>query len=112
VFSGKGGNQNRLWGKRNVERELGFLRGRQHGLPIIRVSVDHGTAFGKAGEGRANPESLVDALRIASRFASPGWTASGSAGDFIFMARLDQVYELQDLLEGLPHPFVEDAVSR
>jgi 4-hydroxythreonine-4-phosphate dehydrogenase len=42
------------------------------GLPIIRVSVDHGTAFGKAGEGRANPESMVDALRIASRFASPG----------------------------------------
>jgi len=41
-------------------------------LPIIRVSVDHGTAFGKAGEGRANPESLVDALRIAARFASPG----------------------------------------
>jgi 4-hydroxythreonine-4-phosphate dehydrogenase len=40
------------------------------GLPIIRVSVDHGTAFGKAGEGRANPESMVDALRIASRFAS------------------------------------------
>jgi 4-hydroxythreonine-4-phosphate dehydrogenase len=42
------------------------------GLPIIRVSVDHGTAFGKAGEGRANPESLVDALQIAARFASPG----------------------------------------
>jgi 4-hydroxythreonine-4-phosphate dehydrogenase len=41
------------------------------GLPIIRVSVDHGTAFGKAGEGRANPESMVDALRIASRFATP-----------------------------------------
>lgn len=40
------------------------------GLPIIRVSVDHGTAFGKAGEGRANPESMVEALRIASRFAS------------------------------------------
>jgi 4-hydroxythreonine-4-phosphate dehydrogenase len=42
------------------------------GLPIIRVSVDHGTAFGKAGEGRANPESIVDAIRIAVRFASPG----------------------------------------
>jgi 4-hydroxythreonine-4-phosphate dehydrogenase len=34
------------------------------GLPIIRTSVDHGTAFGKAGEGRANEESLVDAIDI------------------------------------------------
>ena len=35
------------------------------GLPIIRTSVDHGTAFGKAGEGRANEESLVDAIKTA-----------------------------------------------
>jgi len=35
------------------------------GLPIIRTSVDHGTAFGKAGEGRANEESLVDAVNAA-----------------------------------------------
>jgi len=35
------------------------------GLPIIRTSVDHGTAFGKAGEGRANEESLVDAIDMA-----------------------------------------------
>jgi len=35
------------------------------GLPLIRVSVDHGVAFGKAGEGRANPESMVDALKLA-----------------------------------------------
>jgi 4-hydroxythreonine-4-phosphate dehydrogenase len=41
------------------------------GLPIIRVSVDHGTAFGKAGEGRANPESMVQALRIAAQLAIP-----------------------------------------
>ena len=32
------------------------------GLPIIRTSVDHGTAFGKAGEGRANEESMMDAI--------------------------------------------------
>ena len=32
------------------------------GLPIIRTSVDHGTAFGKAGEGRANEESMLDAI--------------------------------------------------
>ena len=35
------------------------------GLPIIRTSVDHGTAFGKAGEGRANEESMIDAIDIA-----------------------------------------------
>ncbi|MDR1376308.1 MAG: 4-hydroxythreonine-4-phosphate dehydrogenase PdxA [Synergistaceae bacterium] len=35
------------------------------GLPIIRTSVDHGTAFGKAGEGRANEESMVDAVDAA-----------------------------------------------
>ena len=29
------------------------------------TSVDHGTAFGKAGEGRANEESLVDAMDMA-----------------------------------------------
>lgn len=32
------------------------------GLPIVRASVDHGTAFGKAGEGRANEESMMDAI--------------------------------------------------
>lgn len=40
------------------------------GLPIIRVSVDHGTAFGKAGEGRANPESMIQAIQIAALLAS------------------------------------------
>ena len=35
------------------------------GLPIIRTSVDHGVAFGKAGEGRANPQSMIDAIRMA-----------------------------------------------
>jgi 4-phospho-D-threonate 3-dehydrogenase / 4-phospho-D-erythronate 3-dehydrogenase len=39
------------------------------GLPIIRVSVDHGTAFGKAGEGRANPQSMVEAIKLAARLA-------------------------------------------
>ncbi len=37
------------------------------GLPVIRVSVDHGTAFGKAGEGRANPESMIQAIQIAAK---------------------------------------------
>ena len=39
------------------------------GLPVIRVSVDHGTAFGKAGEGRANPESMIQAIKIAAQLA-------------------------------------------
>jgi 4-hydroxythreonine-4-phosphate dehydrogenase len=39
------------------------------GLPIIRVSVDHGTAFGKAGEGRANPESMIQAIKIAAQLS-------------------------------------------
>jgi len=40
------------------------------GLPIIRTSVDHGTAFGKAGKNRANEESLVDAINMAVTFAA------------------------------------------
>jgi len=39
------------------------------GLPIVRTSVDHGTAFGKAGEGRANPESMIQAIRLAARLS-------------------------------------------
>lgn len=39
------------------------------GLPIIRTSVDHGTAFGKAGEGRANEESMIDAIEMAITMA-------------------------------------------
>ena len=35
------------------------------GLPIIRTSVDHGTAFNIAGSGQANPASLVSAIRVA-----------------------------------------------
>lgn len=40
------------------------------GLPIIRVSVDHGTAFDKAGEGRANPDSMIQAITIAAELAT------------------------------------------
>ncbi|MCP4148473.1 MAG: 4-hydroxythreonine-4-phosphate dehydrogenase PdxA [bacterium] len=35
------------------------------GLPIIRTSVDHGTAFGKAGKGLADEKSLTDAIEYA-----------------------------------------------
>ncbi len=39
------------------------------GLPIIRTSVDHGTAFDRAGDGIANEESMVDAIKMASVMA-------------------------------------------
>ena len=39
------------------------------GLPIIRTSVDHGTAFDIAGRGIADPSSLVEAVRLAARLA-------------------------------------------
>jgi 4-hydroxythreonine-4-phosphate dehydrogenase len=39
------------------------------GLPFIRTSPDHGTAFDIAGTGRANPASLIAALRLAARLA-------------------------------------------
>ena len=40
------------------------------GLPFIRTAPDHGTAFDIAGTGRANPASLVAALRLAARMAA------------------------------------------
>jgi 4-hydroxythreonine-4-phosphate dehydrogenase len=40
------------------------------GLPIVRASVDHGTAFGKAGKGIASPESLMEAIAYAAKLAS------------------------------------------
>lgn len=40
------------------------------GLPIIRVSVDHGTGFGHAGDGRANELSLVNAIDYGVRLAN------------------------------------------
>ncbi len=36
------------------------------GLPIVRTSVDHGTAFYIAGEGIASARSMIDAIKVAS----------------------------------------------
>ena len=41
------------------------------GLPFVRTSPDHGTAFDIAGKGVANPTSLIEALRLAARLARP-----------------------------------------
>ncbi len=40
------------------------------GLPFIRTSPDHGTAFDIAGQGIANPSSLIEALRMAQSMAA------------------------------------------
>ncbi len=39
------------------------------GLPFVRTSPDHGTAFDIAGKGLAKPTSLIEALRLAARLA-------------------------------------------
>jgi 4-hydroxythreonine-4-phosphate dehydrogenase len=39
------------------------------GLPIVRTSVDHGTAFDIAGKGVADPESMIAAVVLAARLA-------------------------------------------
>ena len=40
------------------------------GLPIIRTSVDHGTAFDIAGRGIADPSSMIEAVLLAARLAA------------------------------------------
>ena len=47
------------------------------GLPITRTSPDHGTAFDIAGEGRADPSSLIAALRMADALGQAGRRAAG-----------------------------------
>ena len=45
------------------------------GLPVIRTSVDHGTAFDIAGKGIADPGSMLEALRQAAEMAPKPVTA-------------------------------------
>ena len=40
------------------------------GLPFARTSPDHGTAFDIAGQGIADPGSMVEAIRLAGRFTA------------------------------------------
>ncbi len=40
------------------------------GLPFVRTSPDHGTAFDIAGTGRADPSSLIAAIRLAARISA------------------------------------------
>jgi len=51
------------------------------GLPIIRTSVDHGTAFDIAGKGVADPGSMIAAVKLAAemvRLRAPRYGATGS----------------------------------
>lgn len=45
------------------------------GLPIVRTSVDHGTAFDIAGKGVADPSSLIEAIRLAARLSAGHYSA-------------------------------------
>lgn len=42
------------------------------GLPIVRTSVDHGTAYDLAGTGRADPRGMRAAIHLATRLVTPG----------------------------------------
>jgi 4-hydroxythreonine-4-phosphate dehydrogenase len=44
------------------------------GLPFVRTSPDHGTAFDIAGRGVADPSSMIAALQLAARLSSPDGT--------------------------------------
>ena len=61
-------------------KTLAFDRGVNvtFGLPFIRTSPDHGTAFDIAGTGRADPGSLIEALRLAARLAAQAPAAAKS----------------------------------
>jgi 4-hydroxythreonine-4-phosphate dehydrogenase len=46
------------------------------GLPFVRTSPDHGTAFDLAGRGQADPRSMVAAVRLAAQLVQrTGWCA-------------------------------------
>ncbi len=49
------------------------------GLPIVRTSPDHGTAYDIAGRGIADPSSLIAAIRMAADLAAARSRAQGSA---------------------------------
>ena len=51
------------------------------GLPIIRTSVDHGTAFDIARQGVADPGSLIEAILIAARLAGDGGLKPAAPAD-------------------------------
>ena len=51
------------------------------GLPVLRTSVDHGTAFDIAGMGKASAVSMIEAIRVAAEYAVRGVKLGGEPGD-------------------------------
>ena len=49
-----------------------------NGMPILRTSVDHGTAFDAAGTGKASSVSMEEAILVAAKYA-PCFTCAGTA---------------------------------
>jgi 4-hydroxythreonine-4-phosphate dehydrogenase len=43
------------------------------GLPIVRTSVDHGTAYDRAGTGEADARGMREAIALAVRLVRAGW---------------------------------------
>jgi len=50
------------------------------GLPMVRTSVAHGTAFDIVGTGAADPASMLAAIDAAVRLVAAGWPADSLAG--------------------------------
>lgn len=46
------------------------------GMSVLRTSVDHGTAFDIAGQNRASAVSMIEAIRVAAKYA-PHWNQGG-----------------------------------
>jgi 4-hydroxythreonine-4-phosphate dehydrogenase len=49
------------------------------GLPLVRTSVAHGTAFDIVGKGTADPSSMLAAIDMAARLAAAGWPRATTA---------------------------------
>ena len=64
------------------------------GLPFVRTSPDHGTAFDIAGTGRADPASLIAAIRLA---VAAGARATG-AGGRAAMTVIDDLPPLREVI--------------
>lgn len=50
------------------------------GLPFVRTSPDHGTAYDIAGKGIANPESMIRAIQVAARLSEKRGIGDGGSG--------------------------------
>ena len=76
------------------------------GLPFVRTSPDHGTAFDIAGTGRADPASLIAALQLAATLSSRPPVAPGCAGCLqpaktgvnVLMSAIDDLPPLREVI--------------